>query len=165
MSSAAYYLIALGSNMRVAGIGCPRKVVQTAFAALADIGEVLKTSPVIESAPVGPSQRTYANACAVIEAELDPPAMLAELHRIEREFGRERRGEPWRARALDLDIVLWNGGIWADCTLQIPHPRFRERAFVVGPASAIAPDWRDPMTGLTLAHLNARLTRPRALSN
>ncbi len=149
--------------MRVSGIGAPREVLRTAFAALSELGEVLATSPIIDSAPVGPSQRTFANAAAVIEGEFAPPAMLGALHRIEREFGRERRGRRWRARALDLDIILWSGGIWVSYQLSIPHPAFRERGFVIGPASAIAGDWRDPVSGFTLSQLNARLTRPRAL--
>ncbi|MEL6878001.1 MAG: 2-amino-4-hydroxy-6-hydroxymethyldihydropteridine diphosphokinase [Pseudomonadota bacterium] len=161
------YLIALGSNMRVPGIGLPREVLRTAFAALADLGEALAASPIIDSAPVGPSQRTYANAAAVIESEFAPPAMMRALLGIESEFGRERRsqsqGQRWRARALDLDIVLWSGGIWASERLSIPHTAFRNRAFVLGPAAAIAGDWRDPISSFSLAQLNARLTRPRGL--
>ncbi len=162
--SASTYLIALGSNMRVPGIGLPREVVRTAFSALCDIGDVLAVSPIIASAPIGPSQRTYANAVAAIECELAPLALLDALQNIEQEFGRSRRGQHWRARPLDLDIILWSGGIWASERLSIPHPRMRERRFVLGPAAAIAPTWRDPLSGLFLSQLNARLTRPLALS-
>lgn len=87
--------------------------------------------------------------------------MLAALHAVEQRFGRRRRGESWRARTLDLDIVLWSGGAWSSPALIIPHPRFRERRFVLGPAQTVASSWRDPVTGLTLAHLAAGLTRPR----
>ena len=55
--------------------------------------------------------------------------------------------------------TLWSGGPYVDRSLTIPHPLFRERDFVLGPASAIAPHWRDPVTGLTLRQLHARLTR------
>jgi 2-amino-4-hydroxy-6-hydroxymethyldihydropteridine diphosphokinase len=161
--SAQFYLIALGSNMRVPALGNPRGVLQTAFGALSACGEVIASSRIVTSAPVGPSQREYANAAAMVESELAPPDMLDALHAIESEFGRQRRGQRWRARALDLDIVLWSGGIWSDPRLLIPHPLFRERSFVLGPASEIAPHWRDPITHLSLAQLNARLTRARPL--
>jgi 2-amino-4-hydroxy-6-hydroxymethyldihydropteridine diphosphokinase len=70
---------------------------------------------------------------------------------------------PWRARTLDLDIVLWSGGALADieANLVIPHPAYRTRPFVLGPATTIAPDWRDPLTGLATKHLASRLTRRR----
>jgi 2-amino-4-hydroxy-6-hydroxymethyldihydropteridine diphosphokinase len=68
---------------------------------------------------------------------------------------------------LDCDIVLWSGGVWRSggrtMPLAIPHPAFAIRAFVLTPALAIAPGWRDPVSGLTLAHLHARLTRRRPL--
>ncbi|RYD41366.1 MAG: 2-amino-4-hydroxy-6-hydroxymethyldihydropteridine diphosphokinase, partial [Verrucomicrobiaceae bacterium] len=63
---------------------------------------------------------------------------------------------------LDLDIVLWSGGIWVSPGLAIPHPAFRERGFVLSPAMDVAADWRDPVTGLKVRHLFARLTRRSA---
>lgn len=150
--------------MRVPGVGGPRRVLDAALAALETEGlAVGASSPVIETAPLGPSRRRYANSVAVISGDADPPTMLALLHGIERMFGRRRRGQRWRARPLDLDIVLWNGGIWAGPGLTIPHPRFRSRGFVLAPAAIIVPNWRDPATGLTLAKLHARLTRPLPL--
>jgi 2-amino-4-hydroxy-6-hydroxymethyldihydropteridine diphosphokinase len=112
---------------------------------------------------MGPSQRRYANGAVLVRSELEPVAMLALLKRIEREFGRRSGGRRWRARVLDLDIVLWSGGYWSSPELTIPHPQFRERGFVLWPAKAIVPGWRDPVSGLTLRQLHARLTRPRPL--
>ena len=150
--------------MRVAGVGDPRRVLAAALAALEAAGLPLEAiSPSIASDPLGPSTRRYANAAALVASDLDPPALLAVLQRIEHAFGRRRRGGRWRARPLDLDIVLWSGGTWLNAALIIPHPEFRHRAFVLGPASTAAPRWRDPMTGLALRHLHARLTRPRPL--
>ena len=63
---------------------------------------------------------------------------------------------------LDLDLVLWSGGCFAAPGLVIPHPLFRNRAFVLAPAVQIAPRWRDPVTGLSVRQLHARLTRPAA---
>jgi len=130
---------------------------------LAALGTVLARSAVIDSAPVGPSQRQYANAALVLETERHPPALLGVLQAMEQDFGRVRRGQRWGARVLDLDIVLWSGGAWVTPGLTIPHPLFRTRPFVLSPALAIAADWRDPDSGHTVRQLHARLTRPRPL--
>lgn len=153
------YLIALGSNMRVPAIGGPRQVVEAAVAALAaESLDVLAVSSVIDSDPVGPSRRRYANAAVVVETPRDPPDLLGVLQAIEARFGRRRRGAPWRARQLDLDIVLWSGGFCLGPGLTIPHARFRERPFVLVPAAQVAPNWRDPASGLTLRQLAARVS-------
>ncbi|QZD93609.1 2-amino-4-hydroxy-6-hydroxymethyldihydropteridine diphosphokinase [Qipengyuania xiapuensis] len=151
------YLIALGSNMRVAGIGGPRAVLSRTIDAFAeaDIG-VQQASRIMSSAPVGPSLRRYANAAVLAESALAPDEMLASLQELEHRFGRRRKGAPWRARPLDLDIVLWSGGYFASPELLIPHPLFRARSFVLKPAAEIAPHWRDPVTGFTLRQLAAR---------
>ncbi|MCA0910546.1 2-amino-4-hydroxy-6-hydroxymethyldihydropteridine diphosphokinase [Qipengyuania gaetbuli] len=155
-ASSHRYVIALGSNMRVPGIGAPRAVLRGALDQLADSGaEVEAVSRIRASRPVGPSLRSYSNGAAIVSAPLDPPAMLALLQSVESEFGRDRRGARWRARSLDLDIVLWSGGAWFARDLVIPHLLFRERDFVLRPAAEIAPDWRDPVTGLTLRQLAA----------
>ncbi len=154
------YLVALGSNRRHAGYGAPRAIVGAALEELAALGTVTARSDVIDSAPIGPAQRRFANAVAVVESELDPEAMLAALKWMEREYGR-KRGRRWGDRVLDLDLVLWDGAIWRSPGLVIPHPEFRRRGFVLGPMRAIAGGWRDPVTGLTARQLHARLTRPR----
>ncbi len=125
--------------------------------------QVTRVGPVIDSAPVGSSRRTYANSALLVATTLEPEALLAELKRIEREFGRRAAEPRWRARLLDLDIILWSGGVFASPGLTIPHPRFRQRAFVLQPAAAIAPAWRDPVTGLTVRQLRTRLTGTRPL--
>lgn len=160
------FLVALGSNQRHPRHGAPRNVLGAALAAL-DHGkfDVIAASKVIETPPLGPSRRRYANAAAVLRCRRGPAEVLRKLRKIERKFGRRRRGQDWGARVLDLDIVLWNGGAWAsddgEASLVIPHPAFRERRFVLEPAAAIAGAWRDPLTGLTVRQLTARLTKPR----
>jgi 2-amino-4-hydroxy-6-hydroxymethyldihydropteridine diphosphokinase len=124
--------------------------------------KVVDAATVLFTDPVGPSLRRYANSAAVVETPLEPFALLALLKRLEREFGRRRGGRRWTSRVLDLDVILWNGGAFAEPGLTIPHPLFRTRDFVLAPAARIAPAWRDPLTGLTLRQLHARLTRPRA---
>ena len=151
--------------MRHVRYGSPRRVIAAALTAL-DHGklEVRAASKVIETTPLGPSRRRYANAAAIIHGKRDPEEMLHKLRKIEQAFGRRRTGLEWGARVLDLDIILWSGGAWADegdeASLVIPHPAFRDRDFVLHPAAAIAGTWRDPLTGLTVKQLSARLTKP-----
>ncbi|WP_425453211.1 2-amino-4-hydroxy-6-hydroxymethyldihydropteridine diphosphokinase [Sphingomonas gilva] len=148
-----HYLVAIGSN-RPGRAGPPRRVTAAAIAALPG---VIAASRIIETAPLGPSLRRYANAAALIESELAPDALLEALKAMERAAGR-RAGRRWGGRVLDLDIVLWSGGCFAGSALTVPHPRFRERVFVLEPLAEIAPGWRDPLTGLTVRQLHARLT-------
>ncbi|MES2045847.1 MAG: 2-amino-4-hydroxy-6-hydroxymethyldihydropteridine diphosphokinase [Pseudomonadota bacterium] len=153
------YVIGLGSNRR-GRHGSPEREVRAALDAL---GGLVAASPIIASAPLGPSIRRFANAVALIESTEEPPEMLARLKAIEADFGR-RRGQRWGARVIDLDIILWSGGSWAGPGLIVPHPRFRERGFVLGPLSMIVPAWRDPVTHRTvrqLAHaVDRRAPRP-----
>ena len=162
MSEAAgyRYLIALGSNVRHPRLGPPRAVLAAVPLALEQAGLVVEAmARVVESAPVGPSRRRYANGALLARTALGPRALLALLKQTERAFGRRRGGQRWGARVLDLDIVLWSGGCWGDAALVIPHREFRARGFVLGPAAQLAPRWRDPLTGLTLCQLRARLGR------
>ena len=155
---AGWYLVAFGANRR-GRHGSPAQTVRAAMAALG----ARVASPVIASAPVGPSARRFANAVALVDSDLSPPAMLAWLKRVERDFGR-RRGRRWGARVIDLDLIGWSGGGWRTRTLTIPHPRTNERPFVLEPLLAIAPDWRDPATGLTVRQRHARLTAARPVN-
>jgi 2-amino-4-hydroxy-6-hydroxymethyldihydropteridine diphosphokinase len=90
--------------------------------------------------------------------------MLALLQSVEAHFGRRRRGQAWQARTLDLDIILWSGGMWVSDNpkLLIPHPHMRLRRFVLAPATAIAPDWHDPISGRSIRQLfhNANRAKP-----
>ena len=87
--------------------------------------------------------------------------LLARLQAIERAAGRER---PYvnAPRTLDLDLILWGEEIVEEPDLQVPHPRFRERLFVLEPLAEIAPDLRDPVTGLRVRELLARARQPRS---
>jgi 2-amino-4-hydroxy-6-hydroxymethyldihydropteridine diphosphokinase len=150
------YAIAIGSNRR-GRHGDPRAEVAAAMGALSPL---LAASPIIASDPVGPSTRRFANAAILIESELAPPAMLSRLKTIERAFGR-RAGRRWGARVIDLDIILWSGGIWTSPGLAIPHPAFRGRGFVLSPLAAIIPYWRDPVGGGSMRQLARTVDRPR----
>lgn len=128
---------------------------------MADMGlNILAVSPTLATPPIGPSIRRFANTAALIETALPPAALLTRLKTIERDFGR-RRGQRWGARVIDLDIILWSGGLWTSPSLAIPHRAFRTRDFVLFPLERIAPDWIDPITNRSIRHLAARLRRRR----
>lgn len=155
------YAIGLGSNRRHARFGDPRAVLMAALAALeSDDIEAVDASPIIASDPLGPSRRRYANAVALVASPLSPPEMLERLQQIENSFGR-RTGQRWSARTLDLDILLWSGGVWSDAMLTVPHPALADRDFVLEPLRAIAPDWRHPLRMRSIRQLAACLVRPK----
>ncbi len=147
--------IGLGANL-----GKRRETVDAALAQLAahPAIRVRTVSSLIETEPVGgpPGQPDYLNGAAEIETDLEPAALLAELKRIEHDLGR-RQGPRWGPRRIDLDILLYNRLVLDTPDLTIPHPRLRERRFVLEPLSEIAPDAIDPITGLTVRDLAARL--------
>ena len=151
-----HYVIALGSNMRLPRVGRPQSVLSAAIDVIAgETVEVLAFSRIHSSLPLGPSHRRYANAAARVGTPLEPLRFLHLLQDIEARFGRKRRGAEWRARPLDLDIILWSGGAWLSPELTIPHPLFRERDFVLRPAAEVAPRWRDPHSGCTIRQIAA----------
>jgi 2-amino-4-hydroxy-6-hydroxymethyldihydropteridine diphosphokinase len=119
----------------------------------------LDASPIILNPAHGRAGRDFANSVALVESDLDPPAMLARLKAIESDFGR-RRGRRWGPRVLDLDIALWSGGAFRSRRLIIPHRALDRRSFVLQPLTAIAPVWR-VRGSLTVRHLAHRLARRR----
>lgn len=127
---------------------------------LAHIGTVKARSAVIESAPIGPAQRRFANAACALVSDSKPLKLLDELKQIEQIFGR-RRGRTWGDRVLDLDIVMWSGSAVFSRALTIPHKEMVNRSFVLGPASTIAADWRHSRSGLTIRQLAMRAAKLR----
>ncbi|MEL0154594.1 MAG: 2-amino-4-hydroxy-6-hydroxymethyldihydropteridine diphosphokinase [Sphingopyxis sp.] len=157
--------IGLGSNRRHVRFGDPRRVLLAALAALeSDDIEPVDASPIVASAPLGPSRRRYANAVALVASPLGPPEMLDRLKAIEAAFGR-RRGQRWGARTLDLDILLWSEGAWSDAALTVPHAAMTVRDFVLGPLRMIAPAWRHPLSGQSVRQLAARLSRAKPVDH
>lgn len=147
--------IALGSNL-----GDSLTTLQNTLKLLDRISgiAVTRVSSWYKTAPVGPPQPDYLNGCALLEAELNPEALLAKLLEIEQQFGRVRR-ERWGPRTLDLDLILFDDLILQTANLEIPHPRMRERAFVLVPLAEIAPDWLDPVSGKSIVQLLEGLDR------
>ncbi|MFB3852481.1 MAG: 2-amino-4-hydroxy-6-hydroxymethyldihydropteridine diphosphokinase [Vicinamibacterales bacterium] len=144
--------VALGSNL-----GDRRSHLDYAVTRLGEVLSALAVSSFVETDPEGllPQPR-YLNGAVVGETELTPRILLDKLLAIERERGRERPF-PGAARTLDLDLILYGSEIVKTSGLVVPHPRFRERRFVLEPLAAIAPDLVDPVTGLTVSALLSRL--------
>jgi len=150
------YAIAIGSNRPHGRFGRPSSVVEAAIARLDEEFGLFDASPIVLNPAHGGAGRDFANAVALVESCLAPPAMLSSLKHMERAFGR-RRGRRWGPRVLDLDLLLWSGGKFRSRTLSVPHPQLANRAFVLQPLSAIAPGWR--IGSLTARHLAHRLAR------
>jgi 2-amino-4-hydroxy-6-hydroxymethyldihydropteridine diphosphokinase len=151
------YAIAIGSNRPHGRFGRPPQVVAEAIARLDRDFGLFDAAPILLNRAHGGAGRDFANSVALVESELDPPAMLSALKNIEREFGR-RRGRRWAARVLDLDIIDWSGGRWRSRALTVPHRAAATRAFVIDPLAGIAPAWRleGTRTARQLAHRLAR---------
>ena len=152
-------VVALGSNL-----GDRAAHLQYAVDRLHGLLSGLRVSRVHETTPVGMAgkQRPVLNAVAVGRSSLPAATLLENLLGIEAERGRERP-HPGAARTLDLDLILCGDEIveaTGRVSLRVPHPRFRERAFVLDPLVEIAPDLRDPVTGRTIRELHAALHRP-----
>jgi 2-amino-4-hydroxy-6-hydroxymethyldihydropteridine diphosphokinase len=148
--------IALGSNLGDRGAAIAFAVEQ-----LSAVVSDLSLSSIIETEPQGEGlqdQPLYLNAVLVGTTTFGAREMLDALMGIEQAYGRERayQGAP---RTLDLDLVLLGDEVIDQVGLQVPHPRFRERFFVLGPLTEIAPDFRDPVTGLKAGELLRRLLR------
>ncbi|MEC3910924.1 2-amino-4-hydroxy-6-hydroxymethyldihydropteridine diphosphokinase [Sphingobium sp. CR2-8] len=154
------YALALGSNRPLSASRTPTRLLTEATAMIGNQARVLGVSPILSTPPLGPSARRFANGALLVESALPPPAMLTFLQAIENRLGR-RRHRRWGARSVDIDIILWSGGVWRSRLLTIPHAAYRGRAFVLTPLLAIAPDWRDPHLGLSVRHLHARLQKAR----
>ena len=145
--------LGLGSNL-----GDRRRNLEAALDALRAHPQIAVSavSAFLETDPVGgpPGQGKFLNAAAEIETDLAPEALLEELKRVERALGRTP-GPRWGPREVDLDILLYGEEILETEALVIPHPRMRERRFVLAPLAEIAPDARDPVTKQTVRELLA----------
>jgi 2-amino-4-hydroxy-6-hydroxymethyldihydropteridine diphosphokinase len=144
--------LGLGSN-----VGDRAAHLARAVASLRDRVRVLAVSASHETEPVGgPPQGRYLNAAVVVDTDLAPDALLALARGLEDDAGRDR-GERWGPRTLDVDVLLVGDREIRDADLVVPHPRMKERRFVLAPLAEIAPDWVVPGDGRRVEDLLADL--------
>ncbi|MGX9856758.1 2-amino-4-hydroxy-6-hydroxymethyldihydropteridine diphosphokinase [Limimaricola variabilis] len=169
-------LIALGANAE-GPQGAPAAGLRAAMAEIARLGRAARCSRLWRSpafpAGIGPD---FVNAAMALDTDLDAAELLAQLHAIEARFGRVRQ-DRWGPRSLDLDLLALDGAVrpdlagwarWRDLApveqarqtpqeLILPHPRLQDRGFVLLPLAEVAPDWRHPVTGLSVASMRDTL--------
>jgi 2-amino-4-hydroxy-6-hydroxymethyldihydropteridine diphosphokinase len=128
--------LSLGSN-----VGDRRGYLEEALARLeAEAVHVVRTSSVYETAPWGPvPQGPFLNLVAEVRTTLEPRALLACAQRVEAVLGRARQVR-WGPRTVDVDVLLYGDRVVCEPDLEIPHPRLRQRAFVLVPLFEVAPD-------------------------
>lgn len=146
------YWLGLGANL-----GDPRAAVEAALGWLAARHDLEAVSPAYRTAPRElADQPAFLNAAARMRCDLDPPALLDEVKRMERDLGRDPAGVRFGPRAIDCDLLLWEGGEWHDARLDVPHARLHERRFALLPLLDLDPDLSLP-DGRPLADLAASL--------
>ena len=173
MSGNQLFLIALGANLP-SRFGAAAATLHAAVERLRQAGTLeLRVSRFYRTPCFPPGAGPdYVNAAACLRFAGDPAALLAQLHAIEAEFGRER-AERWGQRTLDLDLIAAGDTVlpdlatyraWHDLPpvqqtraapdeLILPHPRMQDRAFVLVPLADVAPDWRHPVLGKTVREM------------
>ncbi len=146
------YWLGLGAN-----IGDRRATVEAAIAWLDRVVVLEAVSAAYETAPRDlVDQPPFLNAAVRVATPLAPPELLAHAKRLERELGRDPGGRRFGPRAIDCDLLLWEGGEWRDGDVEVPHPRLVERRFALLPVLDLNPGLRLP-DGRALADVEAAL--------
>ncbi len=146
--------LGLGANL-----GNRQANLRMALRLLTRMTRVEAVSSLYETAAVGgpEGQPPFYNAVAQLECGLEPPALLRFLQNLEREIGRRPFSPRWGPRPVDLDILLYGDRILREEGLELPHPRLKERAFVLTPLAELAPELCPPGQGQTVRELLAQV--------
>ena len=144
----------LGSNL-----GNRLENLREAAARLKNIGPVTLRSHVFETEPWGGvEQPFYLNACAAVEADIQPMELLRVVKGMEREMGRVESVR-WGPRKIDIDILLMGDTVFSSPELTVPHAAMHLREFVLTPLCQILPEWRHPVTGQGILEMKNFLPR------
>jgi 2-amino-4-hydroxy-6-hydroxymethyldihydropteridine diphosphokinase len=153
-------LISFGANLgdpRATIVQAQEKLRVETQATSFRVSRLYITPPV--GGPVG--QPPFLNRVVALETPLSPWDVWRAVRAVEADLGRERFRR-WEARRIDVDILLYeHDRIWTP-QLKIPHPRLCMRRFILEPAAEVAAEWRDPVSGQTIAALASRLRGSRA---
>jgi 2-amino-4-hydroxy-6-hydroxymethyldihydropteridine diphosphokinase len=149
--------LCLGSNIE------PERHLPQAVRELQSLGRILACSTVYQNPAVGPTpQPDFLNAAVVLETELSPRALRAELRRLEERLGRRRTSDKYAPRTIDVDIVLYGSQALQEADLIIPDPGLLIHPHIAVPLAELDPDRRHPVTGESLGSTAERL-RPHAM--
>jgi 2-amino-4-hydroxy-6-hydroxymethyldihydropteridine diphosphokinase len=152
--------LGLGSNL-----GVREKFLQRAVADLRLLEgcRVVWTSSVYETEPYGKKdQPMFLNGVVQVETSMDPPILFEEIKKIEQEIGRSA-SERWGPREIDIDILIYEGMVFENSELKVPHSDLDQRKFVLVPLREIAPDLVHPVLGLTIDEMASRCTKEGAV--
>jgi 2-amino-4-hydroxy-6-hydroxymethyldihydropteridine diphosphokinase len=144
----AYLLLGSNRGDRI------QMLMQAAVLIEKNIGKIISSSLVYETAPWGFEDETYfLNQVHCVQTQLTPVDLMAALLRIESAIGRKRQGNNYTSRLIDIDILFYDDHIVDHEHLTIPHPRLHQRRFALTPLSEIAPDFIHPILGITIRDL------------
>jgi 2-amino-4-hydroxy-6-hydroxymethyldihydropteridine diphosphokinase len=148
-------LIGLGANL-----GDPARAFANAIDKLASRGDVVSVSRLWRTRPLGPDQPDYCNAVVLIRWEGASAGLLHASRDLEVAAGRNRSTEQrWGPRVLDLDLLMVRDLVWRGPELDLPHPRFHQRAFALVPSAELVPEWVHPFVGQTIGELAEEVLR------
>lgn len=151
--------LSLGSND-----GDRKAIIASAIDAISDFAIVENIASLIETKAWGyNSEKLYINTAIKIITDLSPLDLLKEINRIEYNLGRKKRNnidknnQIYEDRTIDIDIIFYDNVIIDTELLNIPHPHFKERYFVLAPILEIDPDLIDPKSGLSIRRIYQNL--------